>query len=585
MENTHTRLVRRDTVASASPANGLFPDVTLDMAVDVAGSRAFGKVKNAIQIGLSKGIDESLKDQENARKLALANKDLTLKTILGNRILNNQAFPFGATQGAIIDKTAETTTGRPRALSDGSPPRSTISIFKDSTATAESPVVQAETEITEGEITETKITETEITETKITETEITEASIFADDTNIIITTSDNTHLTYNSDEESVEAVGEDDQWFEIDGPYICPEYIFRLDGPILAPVFTTNVKLELAQAKRRVKASRGLYDVIEDLSDSTMMVEYAEDIFTYFKELEAEFTPDYRYELSQTEVTYAHRSVLLDWLVQVHERFNLLPETLFLAVNIIDRFLSIKVVSISKLQLVGATALFIAAKYEEVNAPTVAEMVFMVDKTYTTQEIQKAESFMLSRLDWKLGYPGPMSFLRAISKADNYNNSVRTMAKYLLEVAMMDERFIGTPPSLAAAGSHCMARMIYNQGGWSFAHVHYSGYTYAQLYTFMNTLLCILYYKPERHHYAVTEKYKSARFGNQFEKVQLAVKKKFVVPTIFTRGAICDGGPDVGVATYPSNNDYELDDFQPGGALSHAAHKVALRILRTQEIV
>lgn len=160
------------------------------------------------------------------------------------------------------------------------------------------------------------------------------------------------------------------------------------------------------------------------------------------------------------------RSVLMDWLVQVHHRFSLLPETLFLCVNYIDRFLSSKIVSLGKLQLVGATAIFIAAKYEEINCPSVQEIVYMVDGGYTVDEILKAERFMLSMLQFELGWPGPMSFLRKISKADDYDLETRTLAKYFLEVTIMDERFVGSPPSFLAAGAHCLARLMLRKGTW-----------------------------------------------------------------------------------------------------------------------
>lgn len=156
----------------------------------------------------------------------------------------------------------------------------------------------------------------------------------------------------------------------------------------------------------------------------------------------------------------------MDWLVQVHHRFSLLPETLFLCVNYIDRFLSCKVVSLAKLQLVGATAIFVAAKYEEINCPSVQEIVYMVDGGYTVDEILKAERFMLSMLQFELGWPGPMSFLRKISKADDYDLETRTLAKYFLEITIMDERFVGSPPSFAAAGAHCLARMMLKKGNW-----------------------------------------------------------------------------------------------------------------------
>lgn len=168
----------------------------------------------------------------------------------------------------------------------------------------------------------------------------------------------------------------------------------------------------------------------------------------------------------QTEVQWSMRSVLMDWLVQVHHRFGLLPETLFLCVNYIDRFLSCKVVSLGKLQLVGATAIFVAAKYEEINCPSVQEIVYMVDSGYTIDEILKAERFMLSMLQFELGWPGPMSFLRRISKGDDYDLETRTLAKYFLEITIMDERFVGCIPSFTAAGSHCLARLMLKKGYW-----------------------------------------------------------------------------------------------------------------------
>ena len=168
----------------------------------------------------------------------------------------------------------------------------------------------------------------------------------------------------------------------------------------------------------------------------------------------------------QTEIQWSMRAVLLDWVVQVHLRFQLLPETLFLCANLIDRFLSCKVVSLGKLQLVGATAIFIAAKYEEINCPSVNEIVYMVDNGYNIEEVLKAERFMLTLLQFDLGWPGPMSFLRRISTADDYDLETRTLAKYFLEITIMDERFLGCPPSFTAAGAHCLARSMLKKGHW-----------------------------------------------------------------------------------------------------------------------
>ena len=241
--------------------------------------------------------------------------------------------------------------------------------------------------------------------------------------------------------------------------------------PVLAPRITTKTQRELEAARIFVEANRTAEDVEDEQWDTSMVAEYGDEIFEYMHALEEKMKPNATYMDHQAEIQWSMRSVLMDWLVQVHNRFTLLPETLFLAVNYVDRFLSCKVVSLGKLQLVGATALFVAAKYEEINCPSVQEIVYMVDGAYTADEVLKAERFMLSMLQFELGWPGPMSFLRRISKADDYDLETRTLSKYFLEITVMDERFVGCAPSFLSAGAHCLARFMLKKGDWVRLHL------------------------------------------------------------------------------------------------------------------
>ncbi|KAG5979961.1 hypothetical protein E4U55_004542 [Claviceps digitariae] len=298
---------------------------------------------------------------------------------------------------------------------------------------------------------------------------------------------------------------------------------------ILAPVITSKIQRELDEAKLEVQHSRSTDDIEEEMWDVSMVAEYGEEIFEYMRELEIKMQPNPHYMEMQTEIQWTMRSVLMDWLVQVHNRFSLLPETLFLTVNYIDRFLSCKIVSIGKLQLVGATAILVASKYEEINCPSLDEIVYMVDGGYTTEEILKAERFMLSMLSFELGWPGPMSFLRRVSKADDYDLDTRTLAKYFLELTIMDERFVASPPSFLAAGAHCLSRLILKKGEWTKAHVHYSGYTWSQLRPLV-TIMIECCEHPHRHHSAVFEKYQEKRFKEASTIVQHALDAGFSLP-------------------------------------------------------
>lgn len=160
------------------------------------------------------------------------------------------------------------------------------------------------------------------------------------------------------------------------------------------------------------------------------------------------------------------RTTLIDWLLQVHLRYHMLPETLWIAVNIVDRFLSTRVVSLVKLQLVGVTAMFIAAKYEEILAPSVEEFVYMTENGYTKDEILKGERIILQTLDFAISsYCSPYSWVRRISKADDYDVQTRTLSKFLMEVTLLDHRFLRCKPSMIAAIGMYLARKMLG-GDW-----------------------------------------------------------------------------------------------------------------------
>ncbi|KAG0677734.1 hypothetical protein C6P40_000666 [Pichia californica] len=279
----------------------------------------------------------------------------------------------------------------------------------------------------------------------------------------------------------------------------------------LSPILNDSIRLEIDRVYTRF--SRDTLDPNdEDTYDVTMVAEYGNRIFNYLHSLEIKYKPNARYiEEVQDDLLWEHRATLMDWLVQLHSRFNLLPETLYLAVNIIDRFLSKKTISLSRFQLCGAVALFLAAKYEEINVPTVSQMVYMVGNQYPRESFLRAERFMVEVLGFEFGWPGPMSFLRRGSKADDYDNEIRTLAKYFLEITIMDSRFVSSPPSWLAAGAQFLARRMLGRGDWTEAHIYYTGYTAEQLVPLAEVLEeCCM--SSETHHRTIFQKYSERRF-------------------------------------------------------------------------
>ena len=204
----------------------------------------------------------------------------------------------------------------------------------------------------------------------------------------------------------------------------------------------------------------------EDANDPLMVADYVVEIFEYLRDLETATMPNPHYMDHQESLRWELRGVLVDWLIEVHTRFHLVPETIFLAVNIVDRFLSTKIVELDRLQLVGITAMFIASKYEEVLSPHIHNFKHVADDGFSEEEILKAERYVLAALNYDLSYPNPLNFLRRISKADNYDIQCRTLAKYFLEISLLDHRFMKYTPSHIAAASMYLARLVLDRGPW-----------------------------------------------------------------------------------------------------------------------
>ncbi|ETS87367.1 G2/mitotic-specific cyclin-B [Pestalotiopsis fici W106-1] len=280
----------------------------------------------------------------------------------------------------------------------------------------------------------------------------------------------------------------------------------------------------------------------EDLDDPLMAAEYANEIFEYLRDLECESVPNPEYMAHQDDLEWKTRGILIDWLIEVHTRFHLLPETLFLAINIIDRFLSEKVVQLDRLQLVGITAMFIASKYEEVLSPHVANFVHVADDGFSEQEILSAERFVLSTLDFNLSYPNPMNFLRRISKADNYDIQSRTIGKYLMEISLVDHRFMAYRSSHIAAAAMYLSRMILDRGPWDETLSYYAGYTEEEIEPVF--LLMVDYLARPVIHEAFYKKYAS---------------KKFLKASLLTRQWAKRCAPELGI----TDTKLSLDELEP----------------------
>ncbi|PKU59460.1 Cyclin-A3-1 [Dendrobium catenatum] len=126
---------------------------------------------------------------------------------------------------------------------------------------------------------------------------------------------------------------------------------------------------------------------------------------------------NYMEKVQKNNISANMRGILVDWLVEVAEEYKLVPDTLYLAVSYVDRFLSCYTVDKQKLQLLGISSLLIASKYEEIEPPNVEDFCDITDNTYTKKEVVEMEANILKFLNFEMGNPTVKSFLRNFIKA------------------------------------------------------------------------------------------------------------------------------------------------------------------------
>ena len=150
----------------------------------------------------------------------------------------------------------------------------------------------------------------------------------------------------------------------------------------------------------------------------------------------------YNYMTDQNEISEQMRSILIDWLIDVHYKFQFRDETLFMTVLIIDRFCTIRQISRVKLQLLGIAAMMIACKHEEIDLPKMEDFLYITDNAYSKNELVKLENDILMALNFELLYPSPIKFFEYLSVNFNFDKKAHFMGKYLMETFLLDIKYV-----------------------------------------------------------------------------------------------------------------------------------------------
>ncbi|KAI7726631.1 hypothetical protein M8C21_014185 [Ambrosia artemisiifolia] len=273
-------------------------------------------------------------------------------------------------------------------------------------------------------------------------------------------------------------------------------------------------------------------------SDPQMCEAYVNDIHEYLSSMEMEVkrrpVADY-IEKVQKDVTVNMRSVLIDWLVEVAEEYKLLPDTLYLTVSYIDRYLSVNVLNRQRLQLLGVSSMLIASKYEEITPPHTEDFCYITDNTYTKQEVVKMEADVLKTLKFEMGNPTVKTFVRRFTRLaqedyDTPNLQLEFLSYYLAELSLLEYSCIKFLPSLVAASVTFLSRFMLKPEShpWNLPLEELSGYKPSDLKECVEILHDLQSSRRAGNLVAIREKYNQHKF-----KCVSGLSSPSVIPTSY----------------------------------------------------
>ncbi|KAH7463543.1 Cyclin-A1-1 [Phytophthora ramorum] len=184
------------------------------------------------------------------------------------------------------------------------------------------------------------------------------------------------------------------------------------------------------------------------------------ELDAYYKKHEMKYLPEADYiGTVQVDINEKMRTILVDWLVEVGEEYELDSQTFHKAVNLVDRCLKEIKINRKQFQLLGCACMMIAAKFEEVHPPNVEEFVYISDQTYTAEEMLDMETQVLNALEYRVASTTCYGFMYRYMKAGCNTDEQRSLVSYLCDFALLSYHMVRFKPSKLVASAVYLARV------------------------------------------------------------------------------------------------------------------------------
>jgi cyclin B len=247
--------------------------------------------------------------------------------------------------------------------------------------------------------------------------------------------------------------------------------------------------------------------------------EYFDDICEELYKNEDKYLVDPQYMSNQSDINYRMRAILIDWLIEVHLKYKLLPQTMYIAVNLIDRYLEKNETNRAQLQLVGVTAMFIACKYEEIYPPELKDFVYITDGAYVKSDVLKMEVKMLASLNFDITFPTQWTIFETYKRKLDLDEKTFKLAWFLMELCLIDYKSLKFKMSHIAASAILIASktMRVYRNNWFYKNI---GIEEKALEECCKEIIDFYTYNANHNLQAIRKKFSSAKF-DEVAKIKL----------------------------------------------------------------
>jgi len=304
--------------------------------------------------------------------------------------------------------------------------------------------------------------------------------------------------------------------------------IFRIDK--VAKIKSENANINVIEKEKEKEKEKANYLYLDfNFQNSQENISYAgeylEEIYMnlLLEESQATTKPKFGYMNTQPEINEIMRAILIDWIIDVHLRFNLRQETLFMTIWLIDTYLSFAFIEQNKLQLLGIACLLISCKSHEIYYPQNNKLIEMTDNAYSKEEMLTMENEILKRLNFFIVCPNPIDFYNILSKMFNFGKKQYYLGNYFIESALINYKILKYSSSVIASSCAYLVMKYYRINGYQKLYNNFiinEKYPEDVIKDAAKEIYCLVDNLPKSKFKSVKKKYSFFQFENVEEIIQ-----------------------------------------------------------------